>query len=181
MRKRRAILLMLFLSLAIAPAASWSQENGGPLLSPPAKASCKFSNGKTISVNYSSPRVRKRKIYGELVPYGEVWRAGANEATTFVTNTDLIVGGKLVPAGKYTLFAVPNPDRWTLVISKKTGEWGIPYPGAGYDLLQTDMKVGKLAERVENFAIAFDQVGGTCTMRLDWETTRASIEISEKK
>ena len=125
--------------------------------------------------------MKGRKIYGGLVPYGEVWRAGANEATTFVTTTDVILGDKRVPAGKYTLFTVPNPDKWTLVISKKTGEWGIPYPGAGGDLLRTDMKVGKLPKPIENFAIAFDASSTTCTMRLDWETTRASIEISEKK
>ena len=166
---------MLLLSLTSAPALSWSQE------SPPAKAACKFSDGKTILVNYSSPRMRGRKIYGDLVPYGEVWRAGADDATSFVTNADLMVGGRLVPAGKYTLFALPNPTKWTLVISKQKGEWGIPYPGSRYDLLRTEMKVEKLAQRAEDFVIAFDQGGATCTMRLDWETTRASIEISEKK
>jgi Protein of unknown function (DUF2911) len=180
MHKYRAFLLMLFLSFVV-PARGWSQKSGGAPPSPPEKASCKFPDGKTISVNYSSPRMRGRKIYGNLVPYGEVWRAGANEATTFVTNADLIVGGKLVPAGKYTLFTVPNPDKWTLVISKETGEWGIPYPGASHDLLRTDMKAGKLPERVEDFAIGFDQAGATCTMHLDWETTRASVDISEKK
>ena len=62
------------------------------------------------------------------------WRAGANEATTFVTTADLTVGGKTVPAGSYTLFAIPNADKpWTLIISKKTGEWGIPYPGEQFD------------------------------------------------
>ena len=167
---------MLLVSLTSAPAASWSQVE-----SPPAKAGCKFSDGKTILVNYSSPRMRGRKIYGDLVPYGEVWRAGADDATSFVTNADLMVGGKLVLAGKYTLFALPNPDKWTLIISKQTGEWGIPYPGSGHDLLRADMKVEKLPARVENFVIAFDQAGATCTMRLDWDTTRASIEISEKK
>jgi DUF2911 family protein len=181
MLRCRVMLPLLLLSLAIAPAASRSQESGEPILSPPATAACKFADGKTISVAYASPRMRGRKIYGDLVPYGEVWRAGANEATTFVTTAALMIGGKLVPAGKYTLFTVPDPDKWTLVISKMTGEWGIPYPGASHDLLRTDMKVGKLPGRVENFAIALDPSGTTCTMRLDWETTRASIEISEKK
>src|SRR5206468_358854 len=81
-------------------------------------------------VDYSSPRAKGRKIFGGLVPYGEVWRAGANEATTFVTTADLMVGGSHVPAGSYTIFTIPNQDKWTLIISKKTGEWGIPYPGA---------------------------------------------------
>lgn len=153
----------------------------GQRQSPAAKADCSFADGKTIHVDYSSPRMRGRKIFGGLVSYGEVWRAGANEATTFVTNTALTVGGKDVPAGNYTLFAIPNPDAWTLIISKKTGEWGIPYPGESYDLGRVPMKVSKLPSPVENFTIAFDRAGDSCTLRLDWETTRASVQISEKK
>jgi hypothetical protein len=115
------------------------------------------------------------------VPYGEVWRAGANKATTFVTDTNLGVGGKDVPAGSYTIFALPTADKWTLVISKKTGEWGIPYPGESDDFARIDMKVSQLPSPLENFTIAFDHSGAACTMRLDWESTRASIEIAEKK
>ena len=149
--------------------------------SPPAKADCKFSDGKTVHVDYASPRMRGRKIFGDLVSYGEVWRLGANEATTFVVNTSVNVGGKNVPAGEYTLFAIPNPDSWQLIISKQTGEWGIPYPGADYDLMRAPMKVSKLPSPVEDFTISFDSNGSACTMRLDWETTRASIAITEKK
>jgi len=149
--------------------------------SPPAKVECRLPGGKTITVDYSSPRMRGRKIYGGLVPYGQVWRAGANEATTFVTNADLVVGGKTVPAGSYTLFAIPDQNEWTLIISKKTGEWGIPYPGASDDLVRVDMQVGSLPAAVENFTIAFDQNDGGCVLHLDWETTRASVQISPKK
>ncbi len=118
--------------------------------SPAAKATCALGDGKTITVDYSSPRAKGRKIFGGLVPYGEVWRAGANEATTFVTTADLMVGGSHVPAGSYTIFTIPNQDKWTLIISKKTGEWGIPYPGADNDLVRVDMKVSKLPSAVEN-------------------------------
>ena len=147
--------------------------------SPPAKAECKLAGGKAITVDYSSPRAKGRKIYGGLVPYGEIWRAGANEATTFVTTTDVTVGGKPVPAGSYTIFAIPGEDKWMLVISKKTGEWGTAYPGADNDLARVDMKVSKLPSPVENFAIAFDQNGNACVMRMDWETTRASVDIKK--
>jgi hypothetical protein len=148
--------------------------------SPPAKAECQVAGGKTITVDYSSPRAKGRKIYGGLVPYGEVWRAGANEATKFVTDTDLSVGGTTVPAGSYTIFAIPNADKWTLVISKKTGEWGTAYPGPNEDLARIDMKVSKLPSAVENFTIAFDHNGAGCALRMDWETTRASVDISKK-
>jgi len=89
---------------------------------------------------FQSPR-QGRKIFGEasdkaLVSYGEIWRTGANDATTFVTDANVTVDGKAVPAGSYTLFTVPKADEWTLVISKKTGEWGTDYPGEKEDLLR---------------------------------------------
>jgi DUF2911 family protein len=181
MQKRIACNLALLLGVALLATSALAQQDKSTRPSPPASASCKFADGKTITVDYSSPKMKGRKIFGELVPYGKVWRAGANEATTFVTNTDLIVGGKAVSAGSYTIFTIPQEDKWTLVISKKTGEWGDPYPGEGDDFARVEMKGSKLPSSVENFTIAFDYVGGTCTMHLDWETTRASIVIAEKK
>jgi hypothetical protein len=173
---------VLLFALAVSATSSRAQMGrGGQRLSPAAKADCSLAGGKTIHVDYSSPRMRGRKIYGGLVPYGKVWRAGANEATTFVTKADLIVGGKAVPAGNYTLFAIPKADAWTLIISKKTGEWGIPYPGESDDFARVPMKVSKLPSPVEDFTIAFDREGDGCTMRLDWETTRASVQIAPKK
>lgn len=170
----------LFLSVFVAALAAGA-STAGAQASPPAKAVCKFADGKTITVNYSSPRMRGRKIFGDLVPYGEVWRAGADDATSFVPTVDVAVGGKNVPAGRYTLFTLPTPAKWTLIISKEIGEWGIPYPGAQHDFARVDMNVSKLPSRLENFTISFDQTGTSCTMKLDWETTRASIEIAEKK
>jgi hypothetical protein len=148
--------------------------------SPSASASCDLGGGKSVKTDYSSPRMKGRKIYGGLVPYGQVWRTGANEATTFVTSTNLSVGGTTVPAGSYTIFTVPNADKWSLVISKGTGEWGTDYPGADKDLARIDMKVSKLPSPVENFTVSYTKSGMGCTMQLDWETTRASVDISAK-
>ena len=169
----------LFLCLALCAACS-AQQDKSKRPSPPAKAECKLPDGKTVTVDYSSPRAKGRKIYGDLVPYGKVWRAGANEATTLVTDSDLNVGGTTVPAGSYTIFAIPNADKWTLVISKKTGEWGTGYPGPGEDLARVDMKVSKLPSPQENFTIAFNQTGATCTLHMDWETTSAAVDIAKK-
>ena len=149
--------------------------------SPAAQAQCKFSDGKTITVDYSSPRMKGRKIFGDLVPYGEVWRTGANEATTFVTTANVNVGGKSVPAGSYTIFTVPNKDKWTLIVNKKTGEWGIPYKYEADELVRTDMKVSSTPSAVENFTIALAPMGGSCTLNISWENTQASVSISEKK
>ena len=128
--------------------------------------------------------MKGRKVYGDLVPWGQVWRAGANEATTFVTDTDLLVGGKTVPQGSYTIFVIPNQTAWELVVQKTIGEWGIPYPpvkppDAG-ELLHAPMTVSALPTPVENFMISFDQKGAGCTMNMDWETTRASVDVSGK-
>ena len=124
--------------------------------------------------------MRGRKIYGDLVPFGEVWRTGANEATTFVSSTDVVIGGKTVPAGNYTIFTVPTADKWTLIINKKTGEWGIPYKYESDELARVDMKVSKLPLPVEDFTIAYGKTGGGCRMSIDWETTRAVVDITAK-
>ena len=166
--------LLLFASLASA-----QEKDKSTRPSPPAKASCSISDG-AITVDYSSPRAKGRKVFGGLVPFGEPWRLGANEATTFVTSIPVSVGGTKVPAGSYTLFALPTADKWTLIINKKTGEWGVPYPGADSDFARVDMKSSKLASPMENFTIAFDKTADGCTMRVEWENTQASIAIAKQ-
>ena len=168
------------LCLVVAVVVAIAQQDKSKRPSPPAKAECDLGGGKTVTVDYSSPRAKGRKIYGGLVPYGKVWRAGANEATTLVTSADINVGGTAVPAGTYTIFVIPNTDKWSLVISKKTGEWGTAYPGPDNDLARIDMKASILPSAVEDFTIAFDKSGESCTMHMDWETTRASVEIAKK-
>ena len=186
MKKIAAITVVLFSFAILASAQMGMGQDKSKRPSPPANAQCKFADGKTVKVDYSSPRVndpkthQPRKIYGGLVPYGQIWRTGANESTTFVTDTNLSASGKSIPAGSYTIFTVPEQDKWTLVVSKKTGEWGTDYPGEKEDLVRVPMTVGKTSSTVENFTISFDQKGSSCTMNLDWENTRASVELSEK-
>src|SRR5271155_4989579 len=155
-------------------------QMGGGKPSPAASATCDLGGGKTVKTNYSSPRMKGRKIYGELVPFGEVWRTGANEATTVVTSVDVMIGGKSVPAGSYTIFTVPPADKWTLIVNKKTGEWGIPYKYESDELARVDMKVSKLSSPMEDFTISYDKSGSGCTLNLAWETTKASVGISAK-
>lgn len=178
MKSTLAVLTAFLLTMTILAAA---QQDKAKRPSPPANAQCQFSDGKSIKVDYSSPRAKGRKIFGDLVPYGQVWRTGANEATAFVTDTALTAAGKDIPAGNYTIFTVPAADKWTLIINKKTGEWGIPYKYESDELARVDMHVSKTSAPVENFTIAFDQKGNTCTMRMEWENTRAQVDFSEKK
>lgn len=168
-----ALFIILFTATALA-------QTGKSRPSPAASATCDLGGGKTIKTDYSSPRMKGRKIYGDLVPFGEVWRTGANDATTFVASADVVVGGKSVPAGSYTIFTVPAADKWTLIINKKTGEWGIPYKYESDELVRVDMKISKLLSPVEDFTIAYDKSGSGCTLRMDWETTRASVDIKAK-
>jgi hypothetical protein len=177
MKPKSAILLCAICTMATFALAQDTSKKP----SPPANAQCKFSDGKTVTIDYSSPRAKGRKIYGGLVPYGEVWRTGANDATTFVPTADVTVGREDVPAGSYTIFTVPNQDKWSLIVNKKTGEWGIPYKWQGDELLRTDMSVSKTPSMVEDFTISFDQKGDTCTLNMDWENTRASVDVMEKK
>jgi len=165
--------------MALLTTLSYAQEDKSKRPSPPATAKCDLPGAGSITVDYSSPRAKGRKIFGEVVPYGEPWRTGANEATTFVTTADVMVGGKHVPAGKYTIFTVPNKAEWVLIVSKKTGEWGTNYPGPENDLARIEMKASALPAAAENFTIAFDKTSGGCTLRIDWETTRASVEIGK--
>jgi Protein of unknown function (DUF2911) len=180
MKRAIATCTGVVLSIAAFAACGTRAQNKESRPSPPAKATCNLAGGKTITVDYSSPRMKGRKIFGELVPYGKIWRAGANEATTFVADADVTVGGTAVPAGSYTIFTIPGEGKWMLVISKKTGEWGTPYPGPENDLARVDMKVSKLAAPVENFTIVFDRGASGCTLRMEWETTSASVDIATK-
>src|ERR1700678_261309 len=126
MTKKSWLCTAFLLGFVIFAPAARAQQDKAQRPSPPAKADCSFTDGKTVHIDSSAPRVKGRKIFGDLVPYDQAWRTGANEATTFVIDTNLMVGDQTVPAGSYTLFTVPSQKTWTLIVSKKTGEWGTP-------------------------------------------------------
>jgi hypothetical protein len=179
MRRALTIGSFVLVAVAVAAIAIHAQQDKSKRPSPPATAKCDLPGGKSITVDYSSPRVKGRKVFeSNVAPYGQVWRTGANEATTFVTTSDLMIGGKHLPAGNYTLFTIPNKDKWVLIISKKTGEWGVPYPGAEMDALRADMNASSTSSPVENLTIAFDKGEKDCTLRIEWENSRATIAIT---
>ncbi len=165
----------LLLLVSSAPAQSAAPKK--PVLSPPATAQVTL-DGKDITIHYSSPRMRGRKIMGELVPYGKVWRTGANPATTLITPVNLKIGTLDVPAGTYTLFTLPNQDQWLLIVSKKTGEWGIPYP-EGYDLGRTPMTGKTLSEPQEDMSISFENThDNTTELHVRWEKTDEYVTVT---
>lgn len=180
MRKGIAVVSVICVALALFVLVLHAQQDKSKRPSPPATAKLDLGGGKSITVDYSSPRLKGRTVGQEVAPYGEVWRTGANESTTFVTTADLTVGGSAVPAGNYTLFSIPNKDKWVLILSKKTGEWGTNYPGPSNDLARIDMKVSTLPSPVEDFTISFDKTSSGGTLNLEWGTTRASVPVVKK-
>src|ERR1700759_829062 len=157
MNRILALCTCLLFALIVSTSPALAQDKPADKASrpsPPASADCTLGNGGTVHVDYSVPSLKGRKMIGGKLPYGEVWRAGANEATTFVVSKDVTVGGTAVPAGSYTLFTIPEKDKWTLIISKKTGEWGEPYPGAASDFARIPMMAGTLPSPQEKFSIS---------------------------
>jgi len=174
-----SIAAFLFAAAVISMPAQQSAP-AKPMPSPPAQAEVTLA-GKPIVVHYNSPAMRGRKIMGGLVPWGQVWRTGANPATTLVTPVDLMIGTLKVPAGTYTLFTLPvSEHEWKFIVSKKTGEWGIPYP-EGNDLGRTDMKVGTLPAPQESMTITFERTTKDSTeLHVKWETTDVWVKVEAK-
>lgn len=136
-------------------------------------------DGKKITVDYGRPYMRGRKIMGGLVPYGEVWRTGANKATHLTTQADLMIGDVLIPKGTYTIYTLPSEGGWKLIINKQTEQWGTVYKQEE-DLARIDMKVTKLSAPVDQFTITLSGAKGAGTLKLEWETTSASVDFKVK-
>jgi membrane dipeptidase len=130
-------------------------------------------DGANITVDYGVPSKRGREIFGALVPWGEVWRTGANRATHFVTDRDLWIGDARIPAGTYTLFTIPGPDAWTLIVNRRTDITGTAHDPEA-DLARVPMEARSLAEAVEDFTIVVDPAG---ILRLRWDRTEATVPV----
>jgi hypothetical protein len=147
-----------------------------PRISPHLKTEVEL-NGRSITISYGSPRMRGRTIMGQLVPYGQVWRTGADEATSLKTAVDLEIGGTKVPAGSYTIYTLPSAGAWKLIINKQTGQWGTEYDES-QDLARIDLSKAALSSPLEEFTIKFQKTGPEqATLVLEWETIRLSVPV----
>jgi hypothetical protein len=148
-----------------------------PMASPPATTQVSFG-GQEVSVKYHTPSMRGRVIMGGLVPYGEVWRTGANDATTLITPVPLHIGALLVPAGTYTLYTLPSAGTWQLIVNKETGQWGTVYHEA-MDLGRVAMKHKTLDTPQEVMSISFEQVGkDSAELHVRWEKTDEWVKVT---
>lgn len=162
-----------FLSFAMLLMSTqiWSQA------SPAATATGKVGDA-TITINYSSPSVKGRQIWGGLVPYDKVWRAGANQATIFQTDKDIKVGGKALPAGKYSLYALVGEKEWTIILNSQTGQWGINRDGSttedpAKDVIRVTVKPVKSATMNERLVYTINNKGFV----LSWENLDVPVSI----
>src|SRR6201993_2122064 len=178
MQRQRLITFALVAFIAITVVAIAQDKKP---VSPKSQASVTFADGKTVTIEYSQPSMRGRKIFGGLVPYDQVWRTGANAATSLKTDVDLSIGGTAVPAGSYTLYTIPGVNSWQLIINKQTGQRGTKYDH-GQDLARIPMKVTQRPSGLEIFPISFDKTGGdSAVLKLEWENTIASVDVKEEK
>jgi DUF2911 family protein len=175
MRQRftAAAVFFVFLVSALSPA---QQQDKSKRPSPPGTAEVTLK-GKKVTIDYSRPSARGRKIIGGVVPYGEVWRTGANEATALKTEVALNIGGTKVPAGTYTLYTLPSETTWKLIINKQTGQWGTEYHQE-QDLARVDLQKSQTKQPVEQFTISFDKKDdANATLVMEWENTRVSVPV----
>ena len=181
LRKAACTLLLTVLGLAVPVAGhaqmdSMKSDANKPLPSPPATASASLGNVK-INIAYNTPSIRGRKIMGGLVPYGQVWRTGANPATTLTTSADLHFGDLLVPAGTHTIYSLPSPDKWLLIINKQTGQWGTEY-NQSQDLGRVPMMAKPVSSPQEVMSLTFENTTPDSTeIHIRWETTDRYVKI----
>ena len=132
-----------------------------------------------VRVTYSRPGKNGREIFGKLVPYGKVWRTGANEATEIKFYQDVDFGGKKVKAGSYSLFSIPGEKEWTVILNSDLDYWGAYKYVEKNDVIRVPATVGSLTEPVENFTIQFDRKGDKQgVMRIAWDTTVAEVPFT---
>ncbi|MBK5278167.1 MAG: DUF2911 domain-containing protein [Bacteroidia bacterium] len=156
---------------------SFSQEAIKLRPSPLAIASSRYKD-TYLKIVYSQPQKRGREIFGSLVPYGEVWRTGANEATEITFTKDIMVNNLLMKAGNYSLFTIPDQDSWTIIFNSELGLWGSYNYNSKLDILRFKVPVQHIEDLIyESFTITVDQKNDKADFTLMWDRTRISFPI----
>jgi hypothetical protein len=150
-----------------------------PAFTSPAATANVTIGGGTITIKYNSPSLHGRHLGGpEIVPYGKVWRTGANPATTLITSVPLKFGTLLVPAGTHTIYSLPSADLWQLIINNQTGQWGLTYTES-MDLGRIPMKAKPMAAPQEGMSLSFENTTAKSTeLHMRWETTDRYVLIT---
>ncbi len=186
--KKLSFSIFLFISISFCRAQS---SNNLPALDkspmdmsyypnnyPVLKIQDKATDPVLVRIIYSRPQKNGRIIFGELVEYGKVWRLGANEATEIEFYKNVKIGDKKISKGRYTLYAIPNPDNWIIILNKDLDTWGAFKYDAQKDVLRTTIPVEKLTESVEALSMAFEKTDNGCNLVISWDNLKASLPIS---
>jgi len=151
-----------------------------PVNYPILKIQDKANEPLVARVIYSRPQKNGRTVFGELVEYGKVWRMGANEATEIDFYKDVKLGGKKIKKGRYTLYALVNTDKWTIILNAETDTWGAFKYDAQKDVLRTTVPIEKLNDPMEALAMTFEKTDNGCNLVIAWDNIKASLPISVK-
>ncbi len=131
-----------------------------------------------IKVVYGQPYKKGREIFGAMEPYGQVWRTGANEATEITTTKDIKIGEQLLKAGTYTIFSIPEKDRWTVIFNSELGQWGAFKYDADKNVLSLDVPVVQIPEMYEAFTIKFDETSDGVAMLIMWDHIKVAVPLT---
>jgi hypothetical protein len=145
---------------------------------PVLKVQNKATEPLVARVIYSRPQKNGRTVYGELVEYGKVWRMGANEATEIELYKDVKIGFTKVKRGRYSVYAIPHPDKWTIILNKETDIWGAFQYDQKKDILRTDIPIVKQQGSVETFSMEFEKINGGANLVVLWDDVKASIPFT---
>lgn len=151
-----------------------------PVNFPVLKIQDKATEPLVARVIYSRPQKNNRTVYGELIEYNKVWRLGANEATEIEFYRDVKVGGKKILKGKYTLYAIVNPDQWTMILNKDTDTWGAFKYDEKKDVVRVSVPAQKAADAVDAFTILFEKTVNGVSLNIVWDTVQVSLPIALK-
>ena len=168
----------LIFSLALAVSVhAFAQQYNIPAVSPRQTVEQQFSVTK-ISVEYGRPAVKGRKVFGELVPFGQVWRAGANEATKITFGQEVLFGGQKVKKGTYALYVVPQEKEWKIILNRGVNNWGAYTYDAKEDVATTTVPVKMMNEKMERFTINFEDITDEkLNLVLEWDKARADVPV----
>lgn len=178
---KRVLILLSVVALGLFLYSVFVENIFAPRLSPKDTVEFKL-NDLELEVFYNRPFKKNREIFGALVPYNQVWRTGANEATTFEANKNLEINGMPLPPGKYTLWTVPKDSTWTVIFNSKQYKWGVnaemqPMWDPNYDVITTEVPVQKLDNTVEQFTIAFDNSTDNLFLTMAWDDVKIALPL----
>jgi hypothetical protein len=178
---KRLIIILSIIALGLLLYSVFVENIFASRLSPKDTAQISLNDLK-LKVEYNRPSKRERVVFGALVPFDKVWRTGANEATTFETNRDLMVDDMLLKKGKYTLWTVPMEGKWKVMFNSKQYKWGVdekmePLWDPNFDVLEIEVDSELIEGTVEQFTIAFDNKLGTLKLTMAWDNTLIEIPL----